>query len=135
MGVVAMMRRAAVLAALALMFAASAAGAQKTGPNGGMLSVATAGPQLELVVGFTELTVYILEKGKVVETTGAALRATVQQSGATTTLELVDQQGKRLVAKLAAPLPTGTTVIVSGKNKHGHLLNGRFVVVTAKLSN
>ncbi len=120
---------AVVLAALALLFcAAGQTSAQKAGPNGGMLGAVSGGHQVELILSSTELTVYILENGKVHETTGAKMRAIIQQAGKTTTLDLADQGGKRLVGKLGAPVESGAIIVVSGKDKHGDVINGRFVI-------
>jgi hypothetical protein len=58
--------------------------AQTTGPNGGLVG-GTGSHQVELVVSSTELTVYLLEHGKIHETKGASFRAVVQQGGKTTT--------------------------------------------------
>lgn len=106
----------------------SSANAQKAGPNGGMLGASSGGHQAELVLSPGELTVYILEKGKVHETTGAKMRAVIQQSGKTTNVDLADQGGKRLVGKLDAPVETGAIVVVTGKDKHGDVITGRFVI-------
>jgi hypothetical protein len=41
------------------------------------------------------------------------------QAGKTKNVDLVDDQGKRLVGKLNAPLEPNTIVVLSGKDKHG----------------
>ena len=104
------------------------ASAQQLGPNGGLLGAPSGGHQAELVLTSAEATVYILEKGKVHETTGAKMRLVVQQGGKTTTLDLIDQQGKRLTAKLDAPIENGAIVVVTGKDKHGDAITGRYVI-------
>ena len=63
---------------LVLLYAIQASAQEKLGPHGGLLGAASGGHQAELVVGPTEVTVYILEKGKVHESTGAKMRVIVQ---------------------------------------------------------
>ena len=92
---------AVIVGALALL-CASPTFAQKTGPSGGLVG-GTASHQTELVVSPTELTVYLLENGKAHETKGASFRAVVLQAGKTTTINLIDQEGKRMVGKIDAP--------------------------------
>jgi len=76
-----MLRTLAVLILSALLLeAAQPALAQKTGPNGGLLA-GKDGHQTELVVSPTELTVYILDHGKVHDTKGIKIRAVVQSAG------------------------------------------------------
>lgn len=101
--------------------------AQKLGPNGGLLG-GSGSHQAELVVAPEQLTVYLLENGKLQDSKGASFRVVVQQEGKTTTINLTDDGGKRLVAKLAAPLAKGAIVVLSGKDHHGDQLNARYVV-------
>ena len=101
--------------------------AQDTGPNGGLLG-GTGSHQTELVVSSTELTVFLREDGKLHDTKGASLRAVVQQGGKTTTINLVDQGGRKLVAKLPAPLDKGAIVVVTGKDSHGDQFSARYVI-------
>jgi hypothetical protein len=123
-----MLRRLTLaIGVVALLGAAPPALAQKTGPNGGLVS-GTGGHQTELVVSPTELTVYLLEDGKPHESKGTTMRAVVQQDGKTSTINLVDQQGKRLVGKLAAPLAKGAIVVLTGKDHHGDQFNARYVI-------
>jgi len=115
---------------LAFMFAvvlAGAAQAQKTGPNGGMLA-GRGGHETELVVSPTELTVYIVDHGKVHSTKGVKLRAVIQQGGKSATVPLVDVESKKLVGKLDAPLAAGAIVVVSGKDDHGDALTARYTI-------
>jgi cytochrome c-type biogenesis protein CcmE len=117
---------AGLIAGLALL-AWAAPGLAQTGPNGGM--VAGAGShKTELVVGPTELTVYLLEDGKPHESTGTTMRAVIQQAGKTTTVDFADQAGKKLVAKLPAPLDKGAIVVISGKDHHGDRFNARYAI-------
>jgi hypothetical protein len=121
-----MLRKLAfIVGALAL--CAFPALAQKDGPNGGMVGGA-GGHQTELVVSSSELTVYLLDGGKVHDTKGSSFRAVVQQSGKTTTIPLIDQEGKRIVGKLDAPLEKGAIVVVTGKDHHGHRSSARYVI-------
>ena len=123
-----MLRKLAfTLATVGLLGAAGPALAQKTGPHGGKVA-GKDGHQTELVVSATELTVYLLEDGKPHESKGTTLRAVVQQGGKTTTINFVDQDGKRLIAKLAAPLGKGAIVVLTGKDDHGHQLSARYVI-------
>ena len=101
--------------------------AQILGPNGGMLA-GKGTHQTELVVSPTELTVYILHDGKTDDTDGVAIRAVVQEGGKTTTLNFANQNGKRLVAKLAAPLGKGAIVVLTGKDHHGDAVSARYVI-------
>ena len=52
----------------------------------------------------------------------------IQQAGKTTTVDFADQAGKKLVAKLPAPLGTGAIVVISGKDHHGDRFNARYVI-------
>jgi hypothetical protein len=121
-----MMRRHATLVAVLAFLAATPLLAQ-TGPNGGL--VAGAGHhKTELIVSPAELTVYLLEDGKLHDAKGTTMRAVIQQSGKTTTLNLAEQDGKRLVAKLPAPLEKGAIVVLTGKDHHGDQFNARYVI-------
>ena len=123
-----MMRRAALTVAAVGFLATGTVLAQATGPNGGLLGGGSGGHQTELVVSPTELTVYLIEDGKPHDSKGASVRAVVQQGGKTTTLNLADQDGKKLVAKLPAPLDKGAIVVVTGKDGHGDQFNVRYVI-------
>jgi hypothetical protein len=121
-----MLRRYAILIA-ALGFLAATPLLAQTGPNGGMVG-GTGSHKAELVVSPAELTVYLLEDGKPHDSKGATLRAIIQQSGKTTTLDFADRDGKRLVAKLPAPLEKGAIVVLTGKDDHGDRFNARYVI-------
>jgi hypothetical protein len=43
-------------------------------------------------------------------------------------INFVDADGKRLVAKLAAPLGKGAIVVLTGKDHHGDQFNARYVL-------
>lgn len=119
--------RLAIIVGALVLLCSSPTLAQKAGPNGGLLG-GTGSHQTELVVSATELTVYLLENGKVHETKGASFRAVVLQGGKTTTINLLDQDGKRMVGKLDAPLEMGAIVVITGKDQHGDRVNARYVM-------
>jgi hypothetical protein len=115
------------LVTASLIAAAGSVFAQATGPNGGLLG-GTGSHKAELVVGPAELTLYLIEDGKVMDSKGASFRAVVQQGGKTTTINFADQGGQKLLAKLAAPLEKGAIVVVTGKDGHGDQVNARYVI-------
>jgi hypothetical protein len=121
-----MLRRHVILTA-ALAFLAATPLLAQTGPNGGLVG-GTGHHKAELVVSPTDLTVYLLEDGKPHASKGTTMRAVIQQAGKTTTLNLADQDGKRLVAKLPAPLEKGAIVVLTGKDDHGDRFNARYVI-------
>lgn len=122
-----MLRRHGVLIAALVFLAAPLPLLAQTGPNGGL--VAGAGHhKTELIVSPTDLTVYLLEDGKPHESKGTTMRAVIQQAGKTTTLNFADQDGKRLIAKLPAPLEKGAIVVLTGKDHHGDQFNARYVI-------
>jgi cytochrome c-type biogenesis protein CcmE len=115
-----------LIAGLALLALAVPVLAQN-GPNGGL--VAGAGHhKTELVVGPSELTVFLLEDGKPHESKGTTMRAVIQQAGKTSTIDFADLDGKKLVAKLPAPLEKGAVVVISGKDHHGDRFNARYTI-------
>ena len=123
-----MLRKLAiVIATLGLLGTAAPVLAQKTGPNGGLLA-GKGSHQTELLVTPTALTVFILHDGKTDDTNGVSIRAVVQEGGKTTTINLVNQNGKRLVGTLAAPLGKGAIVVLTGKDHHGDAISARYVV-------
>lgn len=100
--------------------------AQGTGPNGGMLS-GSKDHEVELVASPTAITVYVLDHGKVESPKGVTVRAVVQDGAKTETVPLT-VEGDKLVGKLNAPLGKGARVVISGKDGHGHTVQGRFVI-------
>jgi hypothetical protein len=122
-----MRRLALTVASAAFAVVAGTVLAQSTGPNGGLVD-GTGSHQTELVVNATEITIYLLEHGKPHDTKGASLRAVVQQGGKTTTINLADQGGTKLVATLPAPLDKGAIVVVTGKDSHGDRFSARYVI-------
>jgi hypothetical protein len=117
----------AVLAIIGMIATAGPTLAQTKGPNGGLVS-GKGGHQTELVVGAGEITVYLLADGEAHGTKGVTLRAVAQQDGKTTTIKLTNQDGKKFVAKLPAPLSKGAIVVLTGKDDHGDAINARYVI-------
>ena len=117
----------ALLAITLSAFLISAAHAQSVGPNGGLLA-GKAGHELELVASPTELTVYIIDNGKVHSTKGVSMRAVIQQGGKSATVSLSAADDKKLVGKLELPLATGAIVVLSGKDHHGDVLSARYTI-------
>jgi hypothetical protein len=102
--------------------------AQKAGPNGGKLA-GKAGHETELVVGPTELVVYLIDHGKPHSVKGVSLRAVIQQEGgASTTVAFAPADDKKLVAKLSAPLSKGAIVVLTGKDDHRDAIASRYVI-------
>jgi hypothetical protein len=123
-----MLRKTLLTAIIAgLLVAASPALAQKKGPNGGMLA-GKAGHETELVVSPAELTIYMIDDGKPHTTKGVNIRAVVQEGGKSTTITFTNIDNKKLVAKLATPLPKGAIVVVTGKDDHGDAISARYVI-------
>ena len=121
-----MTRTFAIVFAMTSLLAATPAFAQKAGPNGGLLG-GTGSHQTELVVTASEMAVYLLEDGKPHDNKGASIRAVVQQGGKSTTINFA-ADGKKLVAKLSAPLDRGAIVVLTGKDEHGDQFNARYVI-------
>jgi hypothetical protein len=101
--------------------------AQSLGPNGGMLA-GKGTHQTELVVSSTKLTVYILDHGKVHDTKGVKIKAVIQHAGKTTSVDLVADDAKKFVGKLAAPVEKGTIIVLTGKDDHGDAISARYVL-------
>jgi hypothetical protein len=121
-----MTRRFALVFAMTSLVATTPAFAQKAGPNGGHLG-GTGSYQTELVVTASEMTVYLLEDGKPHDNKAASIRAVVLQGDKSTTINFA-ADGKKLVAKLSAPLDRGTIVVLTGKDEHGDQFNARYVI-------
>ncbi len=116
-----------VLAFLALVLCVSYASAQQVGPHGGLVA-GKGGHQTELVLSSTEVTVYLIDHGKAHDTSGTKVRAIIQRGGKTTTVNLIDQQGKKLVGKLDAPVEKGAVVVITGKDHHGDGISARYTI-------
>lgn len=114
------------LALVATFGLASPVLAQTKGPNGGLVS-GEKGHAVELITGSTEITVYLLDDGKVEAPKGATVRAVIQDGSKNETVTLT-VDGNKLVGKLNAPLNKGARVVISGKDGAGHTVQGRFVI-------
>jgi hypothetical protein len=121
------MKKIILAATLALTVATGSAIAQRTGPNGGMLA-GSADHQVELVVAPTEISVYLLDDGKVTAVQGANVRAVVQDAGRTINVALAANGPNRLTGRLEAPLAKGARVVISGRDGHNHSVSARFVM-------
>ena len=113
--------------AIGVLLYAIQAPAQQVGPNGSLLGGEKAGHQAELVLEPTQVTVYLLEKGKLHDTSGSKICVVILQAGKTVTVDLVDQQGKKLVGKLDAPVEAGAVAVVTGRDRHGDAISARFI--------
>jgi len=79
-------------------------------------------------VSATELSVYIIDHGKVHATKGMKIGAVVQDAGKTTSVNLAPADGGKLTGKLAAPLGKGAIIVLTGKDDHGNAVNARYVL-------
>lgn len=121
------MKPSILAAALTLAIATGSAFAQPRGPNGGLVA-GSSDHQVELVIAPAEITVYLLDDGKVTPVQGANVRAVVQEGGRTTTVALAVAGANRLTGRLQAPLASGARLVVSGRDGHNHSVSARFVV-------
>lgn len=94
--------------------------------HGGQFVEAEGHHGVELVVSANALTFYLTDEGKPMDLTGAQFKAIVQTEAGTTMVPLV-ADGGALKGTLAAPLPSGAKVAISGKDRHGHALQARIV--------
>ena len=81
---------------------------------------------VEMVVAGDALAFHITENDKPADLKGASMRAVIQTDGGVKTYPLT-VEGSTLKVKLAAPLPSGAKVALTGKDGHGHALQVRFV--------
>lgn len=115
----------ALITALALPFGAIAHEATK-GPNGGAL-VDVEGHHVEFVPSAEEMTFYLTgDKDAPISSSGAKVKAIVQDNGKTTQMDLSAVEPNKLVGKLSAPLSSGAKVVVTGSLADGHGLQARF---------
>lgn len=115
----------AVITVLSLPFGAIAHEATK-GPNGGAL-VDVEGHHVEFVPSAAELTFYLTgEKDAPIASSGAKVKAIVQDNGKTAQIDLSAVEPNKLVGKLSAPLSSGAKVVVTGSLADGHGLQARF---------
>jgi hypothetical protein len=99
---------------------------QKKGANGGMV-VTSQGHPIEFMVKGQDLVFYINDDdGSPLSTKEMRGRATVQDSGKTTTVPLEPAAPNMMVGKVQAPLGSKARVVFSA-NLHGHALTARYV--------
>jgi methionine-rich copper-binding protein CopC len=115
----------------ASMILASMAGAHAhdsaEGPHGGAV-VDVAGHHVEFVSSPTEMTfILTAEADAPIASSGAKMKAIVQDSGKTAQIELTPVEPNKLVGKLAAPLSAGAKVVFTGELSDGHTLQAKFV--------
>ncbi len=98
------------------------------GPNGGTI-VDVVGHHVEFVPSATEITFYLTgEAYAPIDSTGAKVKAIVQDGGKTAQVELAPVEPNKLVGKLAAPLTKGAKVVMTGALSDGHTLQAKFVL-------
>lgn len=81
---------------------------------------------VEMVLFGTSLVFHMTEHHDPLEVTGARFKAIIQTDAGTRTVEL-KAEGTMLTATLAAPLPKGSKIAVTGKDPHGEVIQARFV--------
>jgi hypothetical protein len=99
----------------------------KLGPNGGLIG-GTGEHLVELVLSGAEVSVYLLDDGKVVPIGKSQLRMIVQRGGKSMTHALTLAAPNRLQAKLPEPLSKGSIVVITGRDDHGHSMSARFTI-------
>ncbi len=120
---------AALTLSVGLVFSgiALAAGGHKHGAKHGGQYVEVEGHQgVELVASADSITFYITENDKPADLKGASFKAIVQ-TGTGIKIYPLKVEGGSLKVKLTTALPTGTKIVISGKDGHGHTLQARFV--------
>lgn len=81
---------------------------------------------VEMVATPDAVTFYVTDDHKPMDLAGSQFKAVVQSDQATTVIELVINNGS-LKGALKAPLPAGAKIVLSGKDRHGHAIQARFV--------
>ena len=115
---------AATTLAIALGLAGTAI-AQKAAKHGGQTAVVAGHHDAELVISPTALTLYLTNHGKPLVPADNAIKATIQEGNKKTEV-LMKAEGEKAVASLAAPLPKGAIVVLTGKISGGHGMTARF---------
>jgi hypothetical protein len=116
---------ALILAAISGTFAHETA----KGPNGGSV-VDVSGHHVEFVPSATEMTFYLTGEAEApILSTGAKVKAIVQNAGQTAQIALDPVEPNKLVGKLAAPLSAGAKVVLTGELSDGHTLQAKFVTL------
>lgn len=103
-------------------------GAKIAGANGGEI-VDVEGGHIELVIGATELVVYVTDlKDAPLSTAGFTARAIIQNGAKQSVVQLAPRAPNQLVAALAAPLTKGAKIAVSTTlDTSGKPVQARFV--------
>ena len=121
--------RALSIAALACALAATASAHDKskalTPQHGGIL-IEVDHHAVEMVLKPESITFHVTEHGEPIDVTGASFKAVVQTPAGTSMLEL-KAEATTLSSALDAPLPTGTKIALTGKDKAGDVIQARFV--------
>lgn len=123
----AFMSAIAACAALPAISVTALAQAPKKGPHGGMVG-GSGGHEVELVIKDADVSIYVLEGGKISPVGKAQLRMVVQSGGKTVNHPLTVAAADRLAAKLPEPLGKGSIVVISGRDDHGHSVSARFTI-------
>ncbi len=121
---------AVVLSSVLILASLASVSAHETakGPNGGAV-VDIDGHHVEFVPSATEMTFYLTgEADAPIASTGAKVKAIVQDAGKTGQIDLALVEPNKLVGKLAAPLAKGANVVVTGALSDGHRLQAKFVM-------
>ena len=97
------------------------------GPNGGQV-VEDAGHHVEFTTIDTQVVLFLTEASDVpLATKGATGRVIVQDGSAQAMADLTAAEPNQLTAKLAAPVKSGSKLVVSIKLADGHDVKARFV--------
>lgn len=81
---------------------------------------------VEMVATPEALTFHLTDDDKPMDLTGAQFKAIVQTDAGTASVAL-SVEGGALKGTLKSPLPVGAKIVISGKDRHGHALQARFV--------
>jgi hypothetical protein len=118
-----------ILAVLAA-FPVNAEAQTKKGPNGGVI-VSADGHPIEFVVKDQDLTFYIGDDdGSPLPTKNMRGRATIQDGGKTTTVQLQPAAPNKMIGKASGPIASKARVVFSGtfrEGSHTHTLTARYV--------
>lgn len=106
--------------------ASMATGADHGAAHGGQYIDAGGHHGIEMVVTNDALVFHLTDEHKPMNLSGAQFKAVVQSGTATSTLQLT-VDGSALKAPLSAPIAAGAKIVLTGKAKDGHALQGRFV--------
>ena len=81
---------------------------------------------VEMVATADTLLFYLTDDHQPMDLSGAQFKAIVQTDAGTATVALTSDAGA-LKGALKSALPAGAKVVISGKDRHGHALQARFV--------